>query len=228
MIAFLISTVLLALPLALAATSIPVPTATLPSSDWILKSSSTYPTEPAEHDPEGAGLIEYQNQVNYDFVMIYYENAVSGQMSNSDLQADVENIFTRDHEDTTMADSGIMTVAGVSAGFARGIDTLDNGLEVNVLELAFVKGNEYFNVFAYYDANSESESQAMSIINSISVSGASQAQTGIASYYIYIIIIVVAVVVVVVVLLLVLRRKKRPVMQTAPTFASQPPPPPPM
>ncbi len=228
----LISAILLTLPLALTA-AITVPTATLPNSNWILKSSSAYPTEPAEHDPEGAGLIEYQNQENYDFIMIYYENAVTT-MSTSELQADIEGIFVRDHEDTTMTSSGIMTIAGVSAGYARGMDTLDNNLQVNVLELAFQKDGEYFNVFAYYDANSESESQAMSILNSISASGSGgggtspTGDTGISSYLIYIVIIVVAVVVVVVVLLVVLRRRKPAVQPMAPTYASPPPPPPTM
>ncbi len=223
-IAFLISAILLTLPLSLAS-AITVPSVTLPNSDWIIKSSSTYPTEPAEHDPQGAGLIEYQNQQNYDFIMMYYENAV-GSMSGSELKADIEHIFARDHEDTAMTSSGTMTIAGVTAGYARGMDTLDNGLQVNVLELAFQKDGEYFNVFAYYDANSESESQAMSILNSITVGGT--AQTGADnSLFIYIGIIVVVVVVVVVVLLLVLRKRKPAAQPMAPAYAPQAPPPPP-
>jgi hypothetical protein len=254
MIAFLASLVLLALPLATAAESAVKPTVTLPNSDWILRAESTYPTEPSEHDPNGAGLIEYRNEVNYDFVMIYYERAVNGPMSDESLKTDAANIFARDHEDTVMSENGIRTFAGVSAGYAKGIESDYN---IYTLELAFVKGADYFNVFAYYDANAESESQVNALINSIEVSGTSStpsptpspsstpssspsptpspssspttaAQTGIESYYIYIIVIVVAVVVVVAVLLVVLRKRKSPVQSSTPTFASQPPPPPPL
>ncbi len=247
MIAFIASLVLLALPLATAAESAVRPTVTLPNSDWILRTESTYPTEPSEHDPNGAGLIEYRNEVNYDFVMIYYERAVNGPMSDESLKTDAANIFARDHEDTVMSENGIKTFAGVSAGYAKGIESDYN---IYTLELALVKGTDYFNVFAYYDANAESESQVNALINSITVSGTSStpsptsspssttpspssssttaAQTGIESYYIYIIVIVVAVVAVVAVLLVVLRKRKSPMQSSTPTFASQPPPPPPL
>jgi hypothetical protein len=255
-IAFLAVLVLLVFPLTTAAESPVKPTVTLPNNNWILRSESTYPTEPSEHDPQGAGLIEYRNEVNYDFVMIYYERAVNGPMSDDSLKADAIHIFARDHEDTVMSESGITTFANVNAGYAKGIES---DYDIYTLELAFVKGADYFNVFAYYDANAQSESQVNTLINSIEVSGTSAtsspsltpsptptlspsplpsptpssgsttaAQTGVESYYIYIVVTIIAIVVVVVVLLVVLRKRKNQNRQSSePTFASQPPPPPP-
>jgi heme/copper-type cytochrome/quinol oxidase subunit 4 len=169
-IAFLASLVLLVFPLTTAAESAVRPTVTLPNNNWILRSESTYPTEPSEHDSRGAGSIEYRNEVNYDFVMIYYERAVYGPMSDDSLTADAIHIFARDHEDTVMSESGITTFANVHTGYAKGIES---EYDIYTLELAFVKGADYFNVFAYYDANAQSESQVNALINSIEVSGTS-------------------------------------------------------
>jgi hypothetical protein len=255
-IAFLASLVLLVFPLTTAAESAVRPTVTLPNNNWILRSESTYPTEPSEHDSRGAGLIEYRNEVNYDFVMIYYERAVYGPMSDDSLTADAIHIFARDHEDTVMSESGITTFANVHVGYAKGIES---DYDIYTLELAFVKGADYFNVFAYYDANAQSESQVNALINSIEVSGTSstpsqsltpsptpslspsppvsptpssesttEAQTGVESYYIYIVVTGIAIVVVIVVLLVVLRKRKSQNKQSSePMLTSQPPPPPP-
>ena len=122
LVAVFVCLVLLTVSYVSAAGSAVKPTVTLPSSDWTLKTDTAYPNSRAEHDPQGAGLLEYQNTVNYDFVMVYYEKAVDAQPSQSSLQADAEHIFARDHTDATMSSSGIMTIAGVQAGYAKGYD----------------------------------------------------------------------------------------------------------
>jgi hypothetical protein len=226
LVAVFVCLVLLTVPYVSAAGSAVKPTLTLPSSDWTLKTDTAYPNSHAEHDPQGAGLLEYQNTVNYDFVMVYYEQAVDAQPSQSSLQADAEHIFAKDHTDTTMSSSGIMTIAGVQAGYAKGYDSSVGTYGVVILETSFVKGNDYFNVFAYYDDNSQSETQVTSLMNSINLVGATT--QGTQSLLLYIVIAVVAIIVVVVVLLVVLRKRKSKLLPAAqPVYTTQPPPPPP-
>ncbi len=236
LVAVFICLVLLTVPYVSAAGSAVKPTVTLPSSDWTLKTDTAYPNSRAEHDPQGAGFLEYQNTVNYDFVMVYYEQAVDAQPSQNSLQADAEHIFARDHTDATMYSSGIMTIAGVQAGYAKGYDFSVGTYGVVRLETSFVKGKDYFNVYAYYDDNNQSETQLTSLMNSINVAGSPTPTTtalsptarALQSYILYIVIAVVAIIVVVVVLLVVLRkRKSKPLPAAQPVYTTQPPPPPP-
>jgi hypothetical protein len=168
-IVVLIASFLLSVPLASAAGAVVKPTLTMPNSNWAFSSESAYPNEPSEHDPKGSGEITYENSVTYDFVMVYYEQAIDANPTQSSLQADVEHIFARDHPNDVMAESGIMTIAGVQAGYAKGYNASVGAYGVVLLETAFVKGSDYFNVFAYYDHNSESETQVTSLMNSITV-----------------------------------------------------------
>lgn len=218
---FLLATIIsMTVPMSRAAESLSKPTVTLPAN-WTLQSESSYPNEISEHDPQGAGLLEYVDENTYDTILIYYEKAPSTTYSGPDLQAEAEAIFQRDHTES-ISDSGFKTVAGVSAGFAKGYDS---DYDTYTLELVFVKSNYFFNAYAYYDANTQSEDKVNSLINSISVGGTSL----LAASMLYIIIgVVAAVVVVVVVVVLVTRRKKKPpqqVMQYNPTSSSPPPPP---
>lgn len=207
-----------AVPLTRAQGTLSKPTVTLPSSDWKVTTDNAYPTDVSEHDPAGAGLLECTYQVTYDFVMIYYEKAPSTAYNAISLQAEAESIFTRDHNET-MIDSGSSQYAGVTAGFAKGYDS---GLNVYLLELVFVKGGYYFNVYAYYDANAPAESRVNSLINSIDVPGNSL----LSGSMLYVIIGVVAAVVVVVVVVAVMRSRKKKPEQSAPASAQSTYPPP--
>ena len=208
-----------AAPLCAAAT-LAKPNVTIPSG-WELYDETAYPNAVAEHDSQGAGLLEYENTETYDYVMIYYENKPSQSYSSADLQSEVESIFYRDHTDLTLDESGVDTFAGVQAGYAK---TYDATYDVYHLELVLIKGNYYMNIYAVYDATNTAENTVNSLINSISV------DSGLFSgSMLYIIIgIIVVIVVVVVVLVLVMKRKKKAV---APMPAYQgnmsiPPPPP--
>ena len=205
-----------------AAASLSKPTVTLPSN-WEQVDETAYPGAQSEHDAQGAGLVKYEDQQNYDYVILYYENAPSTNYSSSQLKAETESIFNRDHTDYTFFDSGVMTVAGVQAGYAKGYDST---YDVYLLEIVFVKGSYYINAFALYDANTQSSDKVTSLLNSIN-SGTSFL-TGTTLYII--VGVIVAIIVVVVVLLLVMRRRKKPTpqMQAAqPAAVNFPPPPPP-
>lgn len=204
-------------PLCTAAT-LSKPNVTLPSG-WELSDETAYPNETSEHDSQGAGLVEYTDLSNNDIVIIYYENAPSDSLSSADLQSEAENIFIRD-EEYTYSESGVMTIAGVQAGYAKGYYTDSNAYD---LEIVFVKGNYYINAYAFYDTTTQSNDKVMSIMNSIAT------ETSIFSGTMLFIIIgiVIAIVVVIVVLVIFMRRKKKVVAPQMQTYQSNIPPPPP-
>lgn len=198
------------------------PSVTLPAN-WELTEETPYPEEMSEHDPEGAGMVQYQNNINFDGVMIYYEDSLSITYTNNQLKSEVENIFERDHEGN-FDESGIMTIAGVSAGYAK---AYDQEYDAYILELVFVKGSYYINAYAYYDANSASENAVMALLNSIGgTTSPSPTETpdGLFSGTNLLIIIglIVAVVVVVVVILVV--KKKKPAQIPQQNYIPPPPP----
>ena len=200
------------------AASLAKPAVTLPGG-WQLDSETPYPNAESEHDPQGAGLLTFTDQEDYDGIMIYYENAPSTAYTSTQLRDEAEDIFNREH-DIALGESGVTEVAGVSAGFAKGYEA---DLDVYTLELVFVKGDYYFNVYAYYDATTQDEAQVNSLIGSIS---AGSAVTSLPGWTLYVIIGVVAVIIVIVVLAVVMRRKKKPSLQaTASPQYSYPPPP---
>lgn len=210
-------TILAIAPLCNAA-SLSKPNVTLPNN-WKLCGEIAYPNEISEHDPEGAGLVEYGDSRDYDFVMIYYENAGSTSYSSVELKSEVEDIFYRDHEGLTLSESGTMTVAGVQAGFAKAYDYT---YDCYHLELVLVKDNYYINAYAFYDVDNESENNVMTVLNSINVG--TEVPCG---SMLYVIIGIVAVVAIVVVLLLVIRRKKKADNPQMPAYSNDMPPPPP-
>lgn len=208
----------IALPLAKAADTLSKPAVTFPAN-WSLKTDNPYPTEDSEHDPAGAGLLECTDQNTYDLVMIYYEKAPSTSYTASTLKAEAESIFLRD-DNENIIDSGSKQYAGVTAGYAKGYDS---SVDVYLLELVFVKGSYYFNVYAYYDANAQAENKVTSLINSIDVSGTSQ--LGGSNLFIIIGAIAAIIVIVVVVVLVMRKKRKQPQQAAAAPQYSYPPPP---
>ena len=209
---------ILASPMVAAAT-LSKPNVTLPSG-WELSDETNYPNEIAEHDEQGAGLVEYQNSETFDFVMIYYENAPSDSYTSADLRSEVEGIFYRDHEDLSLGESGTTTYAGVQTGFAKAYDST---YDVYHLELVMIKGNYYMNIYAVYDATNEAEDKGESLIYSINT------DAGLGSMLYIIIGIVVVIIVVVVVVVLLMKRKKKAAPAQMPAYQGNmpiPPPPP--
>ena len=116
-----------------------------------------------EYD-EQAGLIEYVNQVTYDSIQIFYERAPDWDLTPSALEQDADNIFQRDIG--YMPDeTGIMTIAGTTAGYAKGYDS---DFDMYDLELVLVLDHVYMDVYALY-ASPEVEDQILDMIDSISL-----------------------------------------------------------
>jgi hypothetical protein len=82
----------------------------------------------------------------------------------SDLEQDADDIFQRDLG--YMPDeTGIMTIAGTTAGYAKGYDS---DFDIYDLELVLVLDHVYVDVYAVY-ATSEVEDQILDMIDSISL-----------------------------------------------------------
>lgn len=212
-ILLLVTIVLAAAPFATAAGNLSKPSVTLPAN-WQLTDETPYPDATSEHDPQGAGLLQYEDTVNYDGVMIFYESAQSTTYTSAQLRAEAEDIFYRDHE-MMYDESGTMTVAGVQAGFAKAYDA---EYDVYILELVFVKDNYYINAYALYDANAQSENAVTSLLNSISGGGL------FSGTMLYLIIGIIAAIIVVVVVVVVLRKRKKPVQMPPQNYIPPPPP----
>jgi len=205
-ILLLTSIIFSAIPLAFAANTLSKPNVTLPKN-WTLNTDTPYPNAPAEHDNNGAGMVEYSDTNTYDFVMIYYENAPSTTYTSADLKAEAQSIFTRDHTNETMTESGVMTIGGVQAGYAKGYESDFNTYD---LETVFIIGHYYFNAYAYYDATSQSDANVKALLNSITVGGSSNSMFGGSTLWIIIAAVAAIVVVIVIVLVLVTRKRKTP------------------
>lgn len=211
----LISTI----PLVQAAETLQKPNVTLPSQ-WILEDESAYPNAVSEHDSAGAGMLQYVNQENQDGVKIFYEKASTTAYTSPMLKDEATAMFERDFSDFTMVESGTKDVAGVNAGFAKGYNAEN---DVYIEDIVFVKDNYYVNALALYDANDQSETQTLGVINSITIGSSLLGGSNL-----FIIIgVVAAVIVIVVVVLVVVRKKKKSSPQQATAQYNMPPPPPP-
>ena len=134
-------------------------------TDWSLLSLTPYEEEiyEGEYDDQ-SGLIEYMNQVTYDSIQIFYERAPDWDFTPSALEQAADDIFQRDLG--YMPDeTGIMTIAGTTAGYAKGYDS---DFDVYDLELVLVLDHIYMDVYALY-ASPEVEDQILDMIDSISL-----------------------------------------------------------
>ncbi len=221
----IVTVISMAVPLSLAAETLAPPTASLPAN-WEKTDETAYPNEIGEHDPAGAGMIEFTDNDDYDVVRIYYEKAQVSGYTATQLQTQAVNIFeTYDSSETLAVDeNGTHDYAGVSAGFAKGYDSDD---DTYTMELVLIKNGYFMNIHAYYDATTQDQNQVESLINSISVSGAAGSSFIGSQMFWVIIIAVVAVVVVIVVIVVVMKSRKKQPQQATPQYNYPPPPPPP-
>ena len=134
-------------------------------ADWSLLSLTPYEEGlyEGEYDDQ-SGLIAYWNQVTGDSIQTFYERAPEWDLTPSDLEQDADNIFQRDIG--YMPDeTGIMTIAGTTAGYAKGYDA---DFDVYDLELVLVLDRVYVDVYAFY-TTPEVEDQILDMIGSISL-----------------------------------------------------------
>ncbi|MDT8782070.1 MAG: hypothetical protein IAX22_05420 [Candidatus Bathyarchaeota archaeon] len=199
-----INVVLAFTPVVASAETLAKPTVTLPTN-WELVYETPYPDSLSEHDPLGAGLLEYQNLKNQDGVMIYYEKAPTTAYTDAMLKAEAEEIFRLDHFGGGFNVSGVRTVAGVKAGYAE-VYVADYDIYDTVL--VFIKDSYYINAYVAYDANNESRTAVESILNSISVGGNGDIWGILGGSTLAIIVGLIVIVVVVIVVAVVLKKKK--------------------
>lgn len=112
-----------------------------------------------------SGMIEYYDNTTFDIIQIYYEPAPERELTSSDVEQDANDIFQREL-DYTPDETGIINIAGTTAGYAKGYDHL---YDVYQLQVILVLDQIYMHVYALYDAIPIVEDRIMDIIDSISV-----------------------------------------------------------
>ena len=134
-------------------------------TDWSLLSLTPYEEGlyEGEYDDQ-SGFIEYVNQVTYDSIQIFYERAPNWDLTSSALEQDADAIFQRDIG-YIPDETGIMTIAGTTAGYAKGYDS---DFDIYDLELVLVLDHVYMDVYAFYTIP-EVEDQILDMIDSISL-----------------------------------------------------------
>jgi hypothetical protein len=133
--------------------------------NWSLLSLTPYEEGiyAGEYDDQ-AGLIEYMNQVTYDSIQIFYEQAPNWDWTPTALEQAADDVFQRDLG-YMPAETGTMIIAGTTAGYATGYDS---DFEVYDLELVLVLDQVYVDVYAAY-ATPEVEDRILDMIDSITL-----------------------------------------------------------
>ena len=201
-------------PVVLCAESISKPTVSLPEN-WYQDSETPYPQAISQYDPEGGGMLSYTDGVDYDFVTLNYENAPTYTLSATDLQAKSGLLFTEYHAEIEVTEVGTMTIGGSVAGYTIGYDP---EIDVNYIEIVWVKNEVFFRAFGCYDATPQDWTQVQSLLNSISISESSGSITWI---IIALVAVSIAVIVIFVIFLLLKRRKKLNEPAPKPTLKSR-------
>jgi len=145
--------------------ALPRPTIDYMPTNWIRFGLTPYEEGIYEgYYDDQAGVIQYLNQVTYDSISILYERAPKWDLNPSTLEQDADGIFRSDLG-YIPDETGIMTMAGTIAGYAKGYDS---GLVVYDLELVLVLDQVYLDIYAVYYP-SEVEDQILDMIDSISL-----------------------------------------------------------
>lgn len=145
--------------------ALPRPTIDYMPTDWSPFGLTPYEEGIYEgHYDDQAGVIQYVNQVTYDSITIFYERAPKWNLTPIALEQDADGIFRCDLG-YIPDETGIMPIAGKTAGYAKGYDS---GLDLYDLELVLVLDQVYVEVYAVYYP-SEVEDQIFAMIDSISL-----------------------------------------------------------
>ena len=129
---------------------------------WYLSDQQSYGTYEMADNTKW-GLIEYTDEVDSDFVQIYWGDIppeLAGKATDGaalTARAVLESYF----EPT---ETGTMTAAGHVAGYARAYDAWYDWYD---MEIVFIIGSTCIDIYTRFDATAADEAQAMSLINSI-------------------------------------------------------------
>ena len=144
---------------------LPRPTIDYMPTNWSLLSLTPYEEGIYEGQyDDHSGVIQYVNEVTYDNITMFYERAPKWDLTPSALKQDADEIFRSDLG-YIPDETGIMTIAGTTAGYAKGYDS---ELDVYDLELVLVLDQVYVDVYAVYYPSAV-EDQILAMIDSISL-----------------------------------------------------------
>ena len=141
------------------------PTVDLPSN-WFLEIEADYGEYQGWWDTEGAGLLKYKNEEEDGTIYIYYERALNDTYTNNELTGQAITFWMTNHEED-IDDYGVMTCAGVPAGFMY----YQYPEGVNYRGIVVAKGNYLFDINTIWDT-SRAEGEITSILNSLDVNTA--------------------------------------------------------
>jgi len=146
------------------------PTVSYIPPNWELEEDTPYPQYAGRLEGVNWGLLDYTDQVDLDFVLIWYGNIapeLEGKENDAQALIDYALAEMRDAFPEFMPDeSGTMTVDSQLAGY---IIAYDADLDVYDLRIDFIKGATYVDIYTCYDATTADEAEVMSLINSIHV-----------------------------------------------------------
>ncbi len=130
---------------------------------WYLSDQESYGTIIVETDGTEWGLIEYTDEIDEDFVQIYYGDVPQELKGNeTDEDALIERAILESYFEPT--ETGTMTIGGHLAGYTRAYDAWYDTYD---MEIVFVIGSTCIDIYVCFDATTTDEAQAMSLINSI-------------------------------------------------------------
>jgi hypothetical protein len=142
---------------------IPTPVVSDVPQGWELSDEDPYGTY-NELDGTVWGMVGYTDTEDADFVKIYYGDVPNELKGNETVQgaligrAIVESTFEPE-------ETGIMMASGHLAGYTKMYDPDTDWYEMDIV---FVEDSKCIDIWTRYNATSEDEAQALSIINSIS------------------------------------------------------------
>lgn len=138
-------------------------------NNWYLSDKADYGTYEGTYD-WNAGMVEFTDSEDGDFVQIYYEYAPEGGLSHDELESDalylLEEVLEFYEIELEPSEVGIMNITDTEVGYAKSYSPETNCYD---LEIVMILEGIYLDIYSYYDATSEDEDQVISLINSISV-----------------------------------------------------------
>ncbi len=135
--------------------------------NWSMEEDSPYGSYEGDFDDTEWGLIDYTDQTDLDFVLIYYGDVPSALKGHeNDEDALVERATLEATAFYTIDETGSMQINDYFAGYVKGYDP---DTDVYDLEIVFVDGTTCVDIYACFDPTDDDEAEVMSLINSITM-----------------------------------------------------------
>ena len=131
--------------------------------EWYLSDQDSYGTF-VEDDNTKWGLIEYTDEIDADFVQIYWGD-IPPELE--DKETDGDALIGRailESGSFMPTETGTMTAAGKFAGYTKACDA---EYDICEMEIVFIIGSTCIDIYTMFDDNDADEAQVMSLIDSI-------------------------------------------------------------